>query len=110
MTFEGVLVADVNRCTGCGICELVCSMDKHGECNPDKSRIRVLGNRETYTYVPVLDMSCDLCARCVRQCPSEALSIVPLQEALLITKEGHRGRLAVPRIAARPEEPSNKTD
>ena len=98
MSTERILIADVDRCTGCGICELICSMDKHGECNPEKSSIRVLANKETYTHVPALDMSCDFCGRCVQMCPAQALSIVKLEEALLITKDAKMGRLPVPRF------------
>jgi len=92
------LVADVDRCTGCGICELICSMDKHGEYNPERSYIRVLANKETYTFVPLLDMRCDFCGRCVKGCPAEALSLVKSEEALLMTQEAKRGRLPVPRF------------
>ena len=42
------LIFNVGCCTGCKICELICSMAKHGEYNPKKSHIRILRNWETY--------------------------------------------------------------
>lgn len=41
------LIFNVDCCTGCKICELICSMAKHGEYNPKKSHIRILRNWET---------------------------------------------------------------
>lgn len=50
------IIFDADRCTGCRICELVCSMAKHGEYNPKKSLIRLMVNEEAEVYVPVLDI------------------------------------------------------
>ena len=37
-----ILMVNPQLCTGCRICELVCSLSRDGECNPLKSCIRVL--------------------------------------------------------------------
>lgn len=64
---------DPNRCIGCGICELICSLEKGGEnvFNPSKSRIRVL------RLYPTVNMAitCRLCENppCVRACPRNVL-------------------------------------
>jgi len=52
---EKVLIVDADACTGCSVCELVCSMTKHGEYNPKKSDSRVLRNREMSVDIVALD-------------------------------------------------------
>lgn len=69
------IVVDVDRCTGCGSCELICSFDHHGEFNPLKSRIHKMVYMEKAEAVPVFCYQCDD-AWCVRACPSAALSRV----------------------------------
>ncbi len=66
------LSADPEKCVGCTICEYVCSMEKEGEFNPLKSRIRVV------RIQPLIDLAvaCRLCEDppCVAACPRKALS------------------------------------
>jgi len=49
---------DINKCTGCRICEIVCSSYhyelKYSLVNPARSRIRVFFDEENDIYVPVL--------------------------------------------------------
>ena len=63
-------------------------MQKHGEYNPRKAYIRLLRNREMDVNIVCLDIRCDFCGVCVRWCPTEALSLVSMQEAAIIRKEG----------------------
>jgi carbon-monoxide dehydrogenase iron sulfur subunit len=64
---------DPSKCTGCGICEYACTLEK-GEAiwNPIRSRIRVV------RMTPMLNfaLSCRACkdAKCVKACPEKALS------------------------------------
>ena len=81
------MIVGGGKCTGCRVCELVCSMQKLGEYNPRKSYIRVLKNREMDVNIVSLDIRCDFCGVCVRWCPTDALSSVSLQEAAIIRKE-----------------------
>ncbi len=62
-------------CTGCGTCEVVCSLYHFGECNPERSAIRVI-RREKDGLVFSLPLVCQQCkqASCIEACPSEALS------------------------------------
>lgn len=64
---------DPNRCIGCGICELICSLEKTGNkaFNPLKSRIRVLRIPPAFNVA----ISCRLCEDppCVKACPRGAL-------------------------------------
>jgi len=60
-----------NKCSGCGLCEYVCSLEKNGFPNPATSRIRVI------RLSPLLNtaMTCRFCddPPCVNACPREAL-------------------------------------
>ncbi|MFC1994865.1 hypothetical protein ACFLVK_00450 [Chloroflexota bacterium] len=96
---EKVLIVDLDSCNGCRICELVCSMHKEGEYNPKKSCIQVLSNKETETNIPVLDMNCDFCGLCLKWCPSKALSIVNLEEAMAAAKGTKLGKLPAVRVS-----------
>jgi Fe-S-cluster-containing hydrogenase component 2 len=66
------IVADPEKCTGCRLCELVCSAVKEKGFNPILSRIR------TVRIEPIsnISMACRLCEDppCVNVCPRDALS------------------------------------
>jgi len=66
------IVSDPEKCTGCRICELVCSAVKEKGFNPLFSRIR------TVRAGPLLNVSiaCRLCKEptCVKSCPRKALT------------------------------------
>jgi len=66
------LCLDIERCTGCKMCELACSMKHHNEYNPKKSRIRVHTFYEQAYSVPVVCYQCDD-AWCEKICPSGAI-------------------------------------
>lgn len=66
------IVNDPEKCTGCRICEMVCSAEKEGVFNPILSRIR------TVELGVVLNtaVACRLCETptCVKSCPRKALT------------------------------------
>jgi Fe-S-cluster-containing dehydrogenase component len=95
-TEERVVVFDADKCSGCRICELVCSMRHHGEYNPKKSLIRIMANEEAGVYVPILDIQCHFCGECVEACPLEALSISELGEAVIARKNATIGSFPIP--------------
>jgi len=68
-----ILTADPDLCTGCRTCELICSLNKEGECNPRKSRIRILKIETEGIDMPLI---CQHCAEplCRDVCPVNALS------------------------------------
>ena len=106
------LSAVVELCTGCGICEMVCSLGHTGSVNPASSRIRVAETEDERRYpvicrhctdprcaaacpapgamrvdertgaVVVDPKLCDRCHACVEACPFEALFVGPGGEAL----------------------------
>ena len=64
----------IDRCTGCLICQLRCSLRFEKAFNPSKARIRVrrLVGADT-EYAIAFENDCDNCGICVRQCPYGAL-------------------------------------
>ena len=63
---------DVNKCTGCRVCEYACSMEKYKAFNPTRSRIRVV-RMYPYTNAAITCKSCED-TPCVFACPRKALS------------------------------------
>ncbi|MBN2032772.1 MAG: 4Fe-4S dicluster domain-containing protein [Deltaproteobacteria bacterium] len=66
------LYIDYQKCTGCRLCELVCSVFHDGISNPARSRIRVIKWEAEGLYIP---MSCQQCqdAPCMNVCPVKAI-------------------------------------
>jgi len=64
---------DPSKCTGCGICEYACTLEK-GEAvwNPIRSRIRVVRMTPLINFA----LSCRACkdAKCVKACPEKAIT------------------------------------
>ena len=62
---------NVEKCTACRVCELVCSFAHEGLFSPELSRIRIVRVMDRGVNVPVV---CVNCARpaCVQACPSQA--------------------------------------
>lgn len=58
-------------CMGCRSCEMVCSLSHVGECNSERSRIRVVRSEEELHCVPVLCLDCNDAA-CEKACPTGA--------------------------------------
>ena len=64
---------DPSKCTGCGICEYACVLEKEEEIlNPIRSRIRVVRMTPLFNFA----LACRFCedAKCVTACPEKALS------------------------------------
>ena len=73
---EKVLTINYQKCTGCRLCELVCSVMHEGVSNPARSRIKVVKWEAEGLYIPV---SCQQCedAPCMNVCPVKAISRDP---------------------------------
>ena len=65
------IAADLGKCTGCGICEIICAIKRENQYNSRCSRIKIL---RMYRLVN-LAMTCRLCdnAPCVIACPQKCL-------------------------------------
>jgi len=96
---EKVLITDGDSCTGCRVCELVCSMTKFGEYNPKKSYIKVMRNREMDVNILTLDLRCDFCNKCVEWCIPKAIKFVSLEEAAIIRKRNNIGTFPAPLVS-----------
>lgn len=66
-----VLVVDPEKCTGCRLCELVCSVFHTGASNPSRSRIRVVKWEAIGVYLPMTCQNCET-PFCVEVCPTKA--------------------------------------
>jgi carbon-monoxide dehydrogenase iron sulfur subunit len=68
-----VLAIDYEKCTGCRLCEMVCSVKHDGVSNPARSRVKVVKWEWEGRYIP---MSCQQCisAPCLAVCPVKAIS------------------------------------
>ena len=67
-----LIVINPEKCTGCRMCELACSIINEGVFSPNKSRIRVNVFASEAKHIPI---TCFQCAEapCVKVCPEEAL-------------------------------------
>jgi len=72
-TYDKVLKTDYEKCTGCRLCELVCSVWHDHVSSPIRARIRVIKWEADGIYVP---LSCQQCedAPCMIGCPVKALT------------------------------------
>jgi anaerobic carbon-monoxide dehydrogenase iron sulfur subunit len=93
---DKILIIHPANCTGCGICQLVCSMHNYGEYNPKKSYIKLIRNKEAGVTIPTLDINCLLCGRCVEWCPREVLEFVSKEKAVSIMKKMKIGSFPAP--------------
>jgi carbon-monoxide dehydrogenase iron sulfur subunit len=71
VTEKNFVAANPEKCTGCGVCELVCALKREKVYNPRLSRIKIL---RLYRLVN-MSIACKLCenAPCVTACPLDCL-------------------------------------
>ena len=93
---EKVLIVDIDKCTGCRICELVCSIVKQGEFRPKGSYIKVFKNKEMDINIIALGTKCDYCGACVEWCLPQAIRFVSLEEAIIKYKGTKAGSIPAP--------------
>lgn len=72
---RSVIIIDVEKCSGCQMCEVSCSLRNMKECNPERSRIRVIKTQEDgqLEFIPSTCMQCET-AMCELVCPVNAIS------------------------------------
>ncbi len=69
---DKLLIVDLDKCTGCRICELACSFEHEGVFNPRLSRISVVSFKRDGIDIPITCQQCET-ALCLESCPSRAL-------------------------------------
>lgn len=74
---EKILVVDHEKCTGCRMCEMVCSVTHTGVNNPTRSRINVIKWPMEGFDLPMLCQQCEE-APCIAVCPKDALFLDPI--------------------------------
>ncbi|MFZ0449878.1 MAG: 4Fe-4S dicluster domain-containing protein [Desulfatiglandaceae bacterium] len=70
---EKILMINYQKCTGCRLCELVCTVMHDGVSNPSRSRIKVMKWESEGLYIPMACQQCDD-APCMNVCPVKAIS------------------------------------
>jgi len=70
---QKMVVVDYTKCTGCRLCETVCSVANTSVCNPDRARIKVVRWEWEGLQIPTLCQQCEEPV-CMRVCPTKALS------------------------------------
>ena len=68
-----ILEIDNEKCTGCRVCEMVCSIKHDNVVNPLRSRIRIIKSEWQGRYTPVTCRQCKS-PRCLSACPVNAIS------------------------------------
>lgn len=84
---EYELVVNYEKCTGCRLCEIGCSMYHGAGANPEKARVRVIkmeGEADVVS-IPVKCMRCED-APCILVCPVGAISTDPETGARQVDK------------------------
>ncbi len=83
---EKVLVIDQEKCTGCRLCELVCSVYHTGSSNPSRARIKVIKWEDVGLYLPLTCQNCED-PHCVEVCPTKACHRDLERHMVLIDKD-----------------------
>jgi carbon-monoxide dehydrogenase iron sulfur subunit len=85
---SNVIVIHPEKCSGCQMCEVSCSLRNMKECNPERSRIRTIKSEENgqMQFIPSTCMQCET-AMCELVCPVNAISRDPQTGARIISEK-----------------------
>ena len=113
ITEKRFIAADLEKCTGCGTCELVCAIKRENVYNPSCSRIKILRlyrlvnmavvcrqcenapcviacpqecliQSENTGVIMVDEDKCDCCGWCMKACPYSAITLNPEKETVMM--------------------------
>ncbi|MDP6178469.1 MAG: 4Fe-4S dicluster domain-containing protein [Desulfatiglandales bacterium] len=83
---EKVIVVEPDKCTGCKVCEMICSLHHEDEINPIKSRIHITSWEEDGIDIPMVCQQCED-PPCRAVCPTSAIYLYSQTGAMLIDEE-----------------------
>ncbi len=83
---QKILFVDAEKCTGCRLCENVCSLSHEKVSNPSRARIHIVKWENAGLYVPMVCQQCET-PICETVCPMGAVSRDEKTGAILIDKE-----------------------
>ena len=83
---RGIILVDSSLCSGCRICEVVCSLRKTGAVAPELSRIPVTARFLEIELTPNPCLQCEE-AVCMETCPEEAIFIDATTGAKVVDEE-----------------------
>lgn len=86
MQMNKVLLFHIDSCTGCGLCESVCSLVHTRTTNPARSRIRVVREEPEGVYIPTFCQQCED-APCIAACPTVAIGRNQLTGAIEVDRD-----------------------
>ncbi len=80
-----LIAVNQEKCVGCRLCEIVCSMKNTGEFNPSRARVQVIGFEEVFS----LPVTCFQCEKpyCAEVCPAGAITKDKATGAVKVSKE-----------------------
>jgi anaerobic carbon-monoxide dehydrogenase iron sulfur subunit len=70
---EKIILVDHEKCTGCRLCENVCSVQNEGVCNPQLARMKIVKYEWEGLQIPTICQQCEHPA-CMAVCPVKAIS------------------------------------
>lgn len=68
------LTIHAERCSGCRLCEVLCSLRNDGVNAPAKARLRVVGQFPEPGHYSI--NICNLCGDCAEACPTGAITLI----------------------------------
>lgn len=80
---QKILFVDPEKCTGCRLCEIACSIHHEKVCNPSRARIHVVKWENAGLFIPMICQQCDT-PICETVCPMRAVKRDEKTGALLI--------------------------
>ena len=77
-----------SRCSGCSMCELVCSLNKTGTVSPSLARIKVMFSESDFTFRPIICRHCTN-APCEAACPVSGAMVQDANTGAWAIDEAH---------------------
>jgi len=83
---QKILFVDAEKCTGCRLCEIACSLHHEKVSNPSRARINIVKWENSGLFIPMVCQQCEN-PICKTVCPMGAISRDNKTGAMLIDEE-----------------------